>query len=412
MGKSALLGGTPVRTRPFPSWPQSDGRDLKYVREVLETSQWGGTIHGPKVTAFCERFARYSDAAYGVGMTSCTAGLELALRAFEVGPGDEVIVPAYTFIATALAPLTTGADIVFVDMDARTFCITPEAVEAAVTPRTKAVIPVHFAGHPADVEGLQAVAQTHGLKLVWDAAHAHTTEWRGKKVGGLEPVSAYSFNHAKNLTCGEGGVITTNDGELADFLRYTLSTFGRKKDHPWYEHHRLGFSHPLTEFQASILMGQFERLEEQSLKREENARLLIRGLSEIEGIGPPYPGPDATRHGWHVFVMTYEPEAFEGLPKATFSRALTAEGIPCGGYTYPLYDNPMFDRETGRVEGAQGGFRCMPCPVSEWACEEGVFNFSQSMLLDEPDGMNDIVDAIAKVKENAGELLHLGDAEK
>ena len=109
--------------------------------------------------------------------------------------------------------------------------------------------------------------------------------------------------------------------------------------------------------------------------------------------------------------MTYEPEAFGGLPKATFSRALAAEGIPCGGYTYPLYDNPMFDRETGRVEGAQGRFRCMPCPVSEWACGEGGFNFSKSMLLDEPDGMNDVVDAIAKVKENAGELLHLGDAE-
>ncbi len=405
MEKSALLGGTPVRMRPFPSWPQSDGRDLDYVREVLETSQWGGTIHGPKVTAFCEAFAHYSDAAYGVGMTSCTAGLELALRAFEVGPGDEVIVPAYTFIATALAPLATGADIVFVDMDPRTFCITPEAVEAAVTPRTKAVIPVHFAGHPADVEGLQRVAQKHGLKLVWDTAHAHTTEWRGKKVGGLDPVSSYSFNHAKNLTCGEGGMVTTNDEELADLLRYTLSTFGRKKDHPWYEHHRLGFAHPLIEFQAAILMGQFERLEEQSLRREENARLLIRGLSEIEGIGPPYLSSDATRHGWHVFVMTCEPEAFGGLPKATFSSALTAEGIPCGGYTYPLYDNPMFDRETGRVEGAQGGFRCLPCPVSEWACEEGVFNFSQSMLLDEPDGMNDIVDAIAKVKENVGELL-------
>lgn len=405
MDQAALLGGTPVRTRPFPSWPQSDGRDLKYVQEVLETSKWGGTIHGPKVTAFCQTWAEYTDAAFGVGMSSCTAGLELALRAFDVGPGDEVIVPCYTFVATAVAVLTVGADVVFVDIDPRTFCMTPEAVEAAVTPRTRALIPVHFAGHPADVEGLQAVAEKHGLKIVWDAAHAHTTEWKGKKVGGLAQVSAYSFNHAKNLTCGEGGMVTTDDPALADLLRYSLSTFGRKKGHPWYEHHRLGFADPLTEFQAAILGGQFERLDAQSRQREENARLLIRGLSEIEGVEPPFLAPEATRHGWHIFVMTYRAEAFEGLSRAAFAEALAAEGIPSGGYPYPLYGNPMFDRKTGRVAGAHAKYREMPCPVAEWACRDGAVFFAQSTLLDGPDGMNDIVAAIAKIKENAGALV-------
>ncbi len=229
MEKLALLGGTPVRTRPFPAWPQSDGRDLNYLRDVLETSQWGGTIHGPKVTSFCDTFACYTDAAFGVGMTSCTAGLELALRAFDVGPGDEVIVPSFTFIATAFAPLGLGGEIVLVDLDPKTYCITPEAVEAAVTPRTKVVIPVHFAGHPADVDGLTAVARKHGLKVVWDAAHAHTTEWRGKKVGGLEEVAVFSFNHAKNLTCGEGGIVTTNDEALAERLKYSLSPSRKKR---------------------------------------------------------------------------------------------------------------------------------------------------------------------------------------
>jgi len=338
-------------------------------------------------------------------MGSCTAGLELALRAFDVGPGDEVVVPAYTFIATALAPLTTGADIVFVDMDPRTFCMTPETLEAAITPRTKAVIPVHFAGHAADIEGLCAVADKHGLKVVWDAAHAHTTQWKGKMVGGLSDVAVYSFNHAINLTCGEGGMVTTNDGELADFLRYSLSTFGRKKSRPWYEHHCLGFSDPLTEFQGAILHGQFERLEEQSQVREENARLLIRGLSEIEGIDPPYVSPETTRHGWHVFVMVYHCEAFEGLPIEIFRKALAAEAVPCGGYTFPMYDNPMFNKDTGQVVGAQGSYRKMSCPVTEWACTEGVFNFAQSLLLDEPDGVDEVVTAIAKVKDNAGELL-------
>ena len=159
MDKPAQLGGPPIRTRPYPSWPQSDGGELSYLRGVLETDQWGGTIHGPRVTEFCETFAHYTDAAYGIGMTSCTAGLELALRAFDIGHGDEVIIPVYTFVATAMAPLAAGADIVFADIDPRTFCITPEAVEAAVTPRTKAVIPVHFAGHAADVEGLLSVAR-------------------------------------------------------------------------------------------------------------------------------------------------------------------------------------------------------------------------------------------------------------
>ncbi len=405
MDKAALLGGTPVRSEPFPSWPQSDGRELDHLREVLETSLWGGTIHGPRVTAFCDAFAEYSDARHGVGMGSCTAGLELSLRAFGVGPGDEVIVPAYTFIATALAPLAAGADVVFVDIDPRTFCATPETIESAISSRTKAVIPVHFAGHAADVEGIRSLADRYGLKVVWDAAHAHTSGWRGRMLGGLGDVAVYSFNHAKNLTCGEGGIVTTDDEALADFLKFTLSTFGRKKGRPWYEHHHLGFSDPLTEFQGAILQAQFERLEEQNLKREENARLLIRGLTEIDGIDPPTLSPDVTRHGWHVFVMRYDAEAFGGLPKETFRSALEAEGIPNGGYTYPLYDNPMFDTQTGEVAGAQGRCRVMPCPVSEWACRDGVFNIAQSVLLDEPDGMDDIVAAIEKVKANAGALL-------
>ena len=408
MDKPARLGGTPVRTQPYPPWPQSGGGEMPYLRGVLETSKWGGTIHGPKVTEFCATWARYTDAGHGVGMTSCTAGLELSLRAFGIGPGDEVIIPSYTFIATAVAPLTAGADIVFADIDPRTFCITPQTVEAAVTPRTKAVIPVHFAGHTADVEGLLAVARKHGLKIVWDSAHAHTTEWRGKKVGGLAQVSSYSFNHAKNLTCGEGGILTTDDGDLAEFLRHTLSTFGRKAGRPWYEHHHLGFAHPLTEFQAAILMGQFERLEAQSRKREENARALIRGLSEIDGIDPPRLSPDATRHGWHIFVMTYHPDAFEDLAKSAFVDAINAEGIPCtGGYPYPLYGNPMFNRETGRVAGAHAGFRCMPCPVAEWACNEGAIFIPQSMLLAGQDDMDDIVAAIARIKAYAGELRRL-----
>ena len=405
MAACALLGGQPVRTRPFPAWPQSDGRDLGFLQSVLETSQWGGTIHGPKVTQFCETWADYCDAKFGIGMTSCTAGLELALRAFDVGPGDEVIVPSYTFIATAQAVFATGADVAFVDIDRDTLCMTPEALEAAVSPRSRVVIPVHFAGHAADAEPLMCAARKHGLKVIWDTAHGHTTEYKGKKVGGLPDVAVYSFNHAKNLTCGEGGMVTTDDEGLADLLKYSLSTFGRKKGRPWYEHHWLGFSHPLTEFQGAILQAQFERLEEQSLKREENARLLARGLSEIDGIDPPKLAPYATRHGWHIYPVNYRPEAFAGLSKATFLEALSAEGVPTGGYNTPLYKNPMFDRETGKVAGARSTFRVMPCPVTEWACDEGVFAFSQSQLLDEPDGMDDIVEAILRVRKSAGELL-------
>lgn len=408
MDRLAVLGGKPVRMASYPAWPQSDGRDLKYLQEVLETSQWGGTIHGPKVTAFCETWARFTGSDFAVGMTSCTAGMELALRAFGIGPGDEVIVPSYTFIATAVAPLTTGADVVMVDIDPRTFCITPGTVAPAITSRTKAIIPVHFAGLAADVEGLLELARRHDLKIVWDCAHAHTTEWRGKMVGGLPQVSSYSFNHAKNLTCGEGGMVTTDDPELADLLRYTLSTFGRKKGRPWYEHHHLGFAHPLIEFQAAILMGQFERLEAQSRLREENARALTRGLSEIEGFDPPTQTPDTTRHGWHIYMATYHPEAFEGLPKADFLRAMNAEGIPCtGGYIAPLQGNPMFDRATGRVKGGHSRFREMPCPNAEWACREGAILFSQSVLLSGPDDMNDIVAAVAKVKAGAKDLADL-----
>ena len=181
MEKLAIRGGTPVCTRRFPSWPQSDEREMDLLRQVLESSRWGGTGHGPMVMELNARFCDYHDAAYGIPLTSCTAGLDIGLRAFDIGPGDEVIVPAFTFMATAFAPLLVGADVVFADVDPNSLCLDPAAVAAAITPRTRAIVPVHFGGYPAQVDELGALAKAHDLAVIVDCAHAHGTEWAARK---------------------------------------------------------------------------------------------------------------------------------------------------------------------------------------------------------------------------------------
>ncbi len=404
MEKLALLGGTPVRTAPFPSWPQGGERELFYLRQVVEGRTWGGTAHGPMVQALMERFCAYHDARFGVPLTSCTAGLEIGLRAFDIGPGAEVIVPAYTFIATAYAPMLVGADVVFADVEPNGFNLDPDAVAAAITPRTRAIIPVHFGGYPVDCDRLGALARRHGLAVIVDCAHAHGTEWNGRKVGGWGDLNSYSFNQAKNMTCGEGGLATTDNEALWERCFYTLACFGRRKDRPWYEHHELGQAYPMNEFLAAICLAQLERLDTQTKQRNRNAAYLSSLLQEIPGIIPQTLAPAVTQHGYHIYCFRYDAEVF-GLDRESFLRAARAEGTPVsGGYPWPLYANPMFDGETSSMRGATGRFRRLPCPVSERRCETEAVCIGQSILLAERSDMEDIAEAIAKVRRHAHEL--------
>lgn len=422
----ALLGGTPVRTTPFPSWPVFDHREEDAILEVLRSGQWwryscgeavgeapaGEAAPRSKVAEFQDAFARRHGARYGIACANGTAALEVALKAIGAGPGDEVIVPPYTFIATASAPLAVNAVPVFCDID-ETYNLDPHRLEQAITPRTRAVIPVHFAGLAADMDAILAIAARHRLFVIEDAAHGHGGAWRGRGLGSIGDAGTFSFQASKCMTAGEGGLIVTSNRELAALCE-SYVWGGRRAGGAWYEHYRLGWNYRLTEFQGAILLQQLKRLDEQTALRMRNGAYLNRRLSEIPGIHP-LPAPErATTHSFHIYIFRIDEDEL-GVPKERFLAALAREGIPCsGGYGHPLYRSPMFLNQefhargcpiscghyAGRIDYA--AFEQL-CPRAERACREAVW-LEQRVLLGGREDMDDIVRAVGKIHACRSEL--------
>lgn len=430
MNQLAIFGGVPQRTKPFPSWPIFDAHEEQSLLEVLRSGCWWHYSQGEavdpkkpevgaprsKVAEFQEAFARFQGAKYGMACANGSVALEVALRALGVGPGDEVIVPPYTFIATATAVLMVNAVPIFVDIESNTYNIAPQRVLEAITPRTKAIIPVHFAGQAADMDSLLSIAAQHKLIILEDAAHAPGATWKDRGLGTIGQAGAFSFQASKNLTAGEGGFITTNDRELAE-LCSSYIWGGRVVGRPWYEHHRLGWNHRMTEFQGAILLQQLKRVEAQNAKRRENARYLDEHLANLPGISPLHVRDNVTKHSHHLYIFAFNEEEF-GIPRAEFLAALQAEGIPClSGYAHPLYKNPMFLRQDFNPRGCPvnceyydraidyASFEAL-CPNAERACREAVW-LEHRQLLAEREDMDDIVRAIEKIHESRQEIRRL-----
>lgn len=415
MAKLALLGGSPVRTKPFPSWPQPGPEEEAGVLEVLRSGKWFEHT-GTKVKAFQEAFAAAQDARFGITTNAGTTAIWLALYAAGVRPGHEVIVPTYTFVSTATAVLLAGATPIFCDVEADTCNLDPTLVEALITPRTKALLPVHFAGYPADMDALRAIADKHGLALVEDAAHAHGSVFKGRKLGAQGDIGAFSFQESKNITAGEGGIVLTNNEALME-LCYSVKMYGRiRLSDVWYGHGSFGVNIRMTEMQAAILLAQLARMEEQTQRRWDNARILEQGLSAIPGLLPQW-RDDArvTRRSYHLFVFRYLAEHFDGLSRERFMAAMRAEGIPCwSGYGMPLHLQPLFtDRarlaadmpNTRREDGLPPDYAAVETPVAARLCDHEAVWFAQSVLLAEPEAMRDIVNAAEKIAANRHELL-------
>lgn len=406
LSELAIKGGEPVRKKPFHSWPVYDEKELAALKEVLYSGVWG--TGGKKKEEFIEKFAAYHDAKYGVMVVNGTAAIMVALLAADVGAGDEVIVPPYTFLATASAPLYVNATPIFADIDPETYCIDPDKIEEVITKKTKAIIPVHIGGCPADMDRIMEIAQEHELVVIEDCAQAHAAEWRGTKVGTIGDMGAFSFQSSKNVTSGEGGIILTNDRKLYE-LCWSYHNCGRHLEGAWYEHYLLGGNYRMTEFQAAILLVQLERLKEQTKTRNENASYLSKRLFQIEGITPQKRDPRVTTHAYHLYIFRYDSEKFQGLPRSEFLEALRAEGIPCSKGYLPLYKLPFIEstrvKESQRFHEEEVDYSKLALPVTERACyEEGVW-FNQRMLLGTKEDMDDIANAITKIKENVGELL-------
>ncbi|NLC58123.1 MAG: DegT/DnrJ/EryC1/StrS family aminotransferase [Armatimonadetes bacterium] len=398
MAQLAVNGGTPVRdttARPWPAWPQWDEREAAALLEVLHSGVWGSHAGG-QVRAFEAEFARFQDAEYGVCNCNGTASLEVALRAAGISSGDEVIVPPYTFIATASAVLMTNGVPIFADIDPDTYNLDPKAAEAAITPRTKAIIAVHIGGCPADMDAFPELARKHNLVLIEDCAQAHAAAWRGRKVGAIGDMGCFSFQSSKNINAGEGGIILTNSKEYHERC-WSIINVGRIPDGAWYEHHVLGSNYRLTEFQGALLRVQLTRLEEQAARRWENAKFLNEELAKIPGIRPLQVDDRVTMHAYHLYIFRYDSAAFGGMSREQFTAALNAEGIPCSVGYVPLYRTDLF-RTQGTVAGAKVDYTKVYCPVAERACADEAIWLFQSMLLGSREDMQDIVDAVAKIQ--------------
>jgi len=405
--KLALKGGEPVRTRPFPKWPIFDEREYEALRSVLESGVWG--VGGSRKREFEEKFASYQHAKYGVAVTSGTAALEISLRALGIGCGDEVVVPSYTFMATVTTVFYVNAIPIFADIDPETYTIDPRSVESVISERTKAILPVHISGRPADMDALLSIAEKNDLYILEDACQAWGSEWRGRRVGAIGDMGAFSFQSSKNITSGEGGMIVTNDDDLY-VKAWSLHNCGRLLKGPWYEHHLPGGNYRMTEFQAAILLAQLERFDEQTEKRMRNARYLNSNLSKIDGIKPLKDDERITRNAYHLYIIRFNPEAFGGISKATFAEALQAEGIPVKvGYSRPLHKEPYLDYFrrcplSCPYYGKSVDYSKVRLPATEKACySEGLW-LPQYVLLGSKEDMDDIVAAFEKVKENMDEL--------
>jgi len=402
----ACEGGSPLRTHPFPTWPVWDVRDENALLSVLRSGHWG-EIESDVVGQFEERFAAFQQARHCVAVVNGTAALRIAYRALGVGYGDEVIVPPYTFIATASAVLEVGAVPVFADIDPDTYLLDPVAVAEAITPRTRAIVPVHVAGCPADMDAFRALAGRHGLRLVEDAAQAPGASWNGQGVGSLGDIGTFSFQASKNLNAGEGGAVVTNDPALAERI-WSLHNVGRTRTGAWYHHELLGGNDRLTAFQAALLITQLDQLPQQMARREAGARYLDAALSSIEGIKPMVRQPQVTGHAHHLYMFAYDSGAFGGLSRDGFVRALLAEGIPCSAGYSMISDELAIQTESARLCAALGREQPAaraPLTVARRACAQGVW-LPQRLLLAEEHELHDVVEAVRKIQRLSMTLAH------
>jgi dTDP-4-amino-4,6-dideoxygalactose transaminase len=408
MAELAVNGGTPVRAAPYPAWPEWDDRELGAVTDVIRSGNWGGFPEpGTNASRFEEAFAAYQGARHGVLMANGTVTMEVALKALGIGWGDEVIVPALTFAATAYAPMAAGALPVIVDVEPRTWTIDPDLVESAITDRTRAIIPVHLGHQMADMDRLTEIAERHGLAIVEDCAHAPGQEWRGRGAGCIGGFGSFSHQSSKILTSGEGGTLLTDDDDLAR-RAHSIIDCGRAKD-PDEKELTFGANYRLGELHAAVLVVAMERFPEQQRQRAETGKELERLVAGITGVRIMPADERITRWSFYNYILAIEPDAFAGRTNHTVCRALEAEGIPAEVQYPPMSRYELFQPSLSRLPVAvefadRLDPQAMSFPVAEAAgLRESVY-LMENVFRDGSRGVRDVAEALAKVQRHAGEL--------
>jgi dTDP-4-amino-4,6-dideoxygalactose transaminase len=385
-------------------WPIWDETEETALINVLNSGTWGRTGGGPRCAEFEAAFAKRHQAKYCVLTSSGTTALLTAIGALEIGPGDEVILPPYTFVASFNVITNSYALPVFVDTDLDTFQIDPAKIETAVTPATRLILPVHIGGYSADMDAINAIAKKHSLSVIEDACQAPLAEWRGTPVGTQGTGGCFSFQSSKNLNSGEGGAITTNDENFFHQC-FNFHTPGGGK--PASSAGR-GSNYRITEFQAALLLAQYARFEKQSAERNTNGNYLTQLLQEIPGIAPAKFTTGCTRSAYHLYMFRYDPKHFAGMPRAKFLAELGRLGVGASGGYGPLNttphvlaiaSNPHYQRIYGKVRMADW-LEKNQCPINDRLCQEAVW-FSQYALLGDRSRMDRIADAIRELQKRS-----------
>lgn len=437
--KLAMLGGKPVRTQPFPTTPVVDEKEILAVMDVFRSNEFSRYAGGPtldveellrlrsadaltrplaywnflggaKVRQFEGDFANYFGADYAIAVNSATVGLATALASAGVGPGDEVIVTCMSFTATASAILMFGSIPVFVDVDPRTFCMDPEAVRKAITPRTRAILVVHLLGNAAHMDAIMAIAREHNLVVVEDCAQAPLVRYKNRLVGTIGDLGVFSFQETKNIMTGEGGIILTGNADYARKCRL-IRNHGETVADDTYARADLivGFNFRITELTAAVGIEQLKKLKASNDARNANSAYLRKHLSQFPGLTMPYVPADVD-YQCHIFGILYDASQV-GVPRSVFVKAIREEGIPIGtGYLRLMYENPIFLRksafgETGYpfsgafYDGVVNYERGL-CPVAEDLIHNKflwIYQINRPASLDD---MMDIVRAFEKVYSN------------
>ncbi len=411
----ALAGGPKTVTLPFPAWPLSGAREARWMTDVVESGRWSWL--GKHERAFCEAFSEFIGARYTAAMSNGTVTMQCALQAVGVKPGDEVIVPGLTWVATAQAAMDIGANVVFVDIDPETMAIDPAAVEQAVTSRTKAVMPVHLYGCMCDMDAIMKIARKHKLQVVEDVAHQHGSRWRNKGAGAIGDAGSFSFQQSKVLTCGEGGAVTTNRTDIYETV-FAMKHVGWKPDDPKTKPfdnlvpaNRYGHNYRMTEMQAVLLRGGLSRLESQTARRERNA---LKIAAELDKIGGPLRAvardPRITRQAYYAMTLYFDPEVSDGVSRQAFLQALSAEGCNLGTAYAPVYKSRLLNLYDAtspipyRDPKTMQDYRRLYLPNTERCVAETSVTLQHPHLLGNAAYIRQLLSAIRKVTDKLPEV--------
>jgi dTDP-4-amino-4,6-dideoxygalactose transaminase len=412
MGKLAITGGKPVRKKPFPAWPVFGAEEERALRNVLHSRNWGGFPFPNRCAdSFGKKFAALHGAKYCLAVANGTIAIEIALRAAGIRAADEVVVPAYTWEGTVAPVLRLNAVPVFVDVDPDNYCIDAKLIEEAISPRTRAILPVHLAMRFADMDAINRIARAHNLLVIEDCAHAHGGRWRSKGAGSMGDAGAFSFQSSKLLTAGEGGAVLTNSLEIYERAQ-SYTNCGRASLTDRFRHRLIGFNYRISEFQAAILEAQLKRLPAQQKIRAANIDFFERRISGLPSVSLLPKDPRITALAAYQYVFKFLPESANGVDRASFLGALEMEGIPCDGLFYePVYRSQLFPADPESYPALRSGRkkpidfrRQYHCPNSERAAYEESVWLPHHLFLGSRKDTQDIANGIIKVCENLREL--------